>query len=101
MALIEAHGTRRRGKSQRELHHLEIHAGKTNKSHVIEHHDTEGNVMESHEFQHPAEGEAALMHIAQHAGFEPSPGGTTDAEFQPGQPVGGGEPGATSADKNA
>ena len=98
MALIEARG-KRHSKSQRELHHLEIHSGDDNKSHVIHHVDEDGNRIASHEFQHPAENENALIHIAREAGMTPSPGGTTDSEFEPGQPMTGAhEPGATSPD---
>ena len=82
MPLIEAKG-KRHSAAKRELHHLRIHAGEDGRSHVVRHMDENDNEIESHEFQHPAEGEQALMHIAREGGFEPSPEAGSEQEGQP------------------
>jgi hypothetical protein len=65
-------------KKEKQLHHIEIHGTEHADGHLIQHHFEDGSI-EQHEFAHPAENEAALMHLAEHLQMQPASEGEENA----------------------
>ena len=68
MSYVEVRSHTRR--TPKRLDHIRIHGNASADGHVVELHHDNGAV-ESMEFRHPEDNEAALLHLAQHMRLKP------------------------------